>query len=108
MVRVYLLLVSREAREPVPPVGLRATRRAVREAFPVPQDVIAAVEWSAPDGQVAMFGWSNEPGHELLPETVVQGAGHRLGYCGYLAEPKRDGDLLLTEPDLGAAVSPVA
>ncbi|WP_344267355.1 asparagine synthase-related protein [Actinomadura napierensis] len=71
----------------------------------MPQDVIAAVEWTAPDGQVAMFGWSNEPEHELLPETVVQGAGHRLGYCGYLAEPKRDSDLLLTEPDLGAAVS---
>ncbi|MWA06128.1 hypothetical protein F8568_038420 [Actinomadura sp. LD22] len=102
--RVYLLLASREARNPVPPVALRAARRAVGEAFPVPSEVISGVEWSAPDGQVAMFGWSNEPRHDLLPGTVAVGTGRRLGYCGYLAEPKRDGDLLLTEPDLGAAV----
>ena len=103
--RVYLLLVSAGERERIPEVTLRAARRAVRVAFPVPPDVVRPVEWTAPAGQVAMFGWSNEPEDELLPPTVSGGSGRRLGYCGYLAEPKRDGDLLLAADDLGAATT---
>ncbi|MFC4050783.1 asparagine synthase-related protein [Actinomadura syzygii] len=103
--RVYLLLAAREVRERIPPVALRAARRAVGAAFPVPPDVVRPVEWTAPDGQVALFGWSNEPDEEPLPPTMIGGSGRRLGYCGHLAEPKQDGDLLLNEDDLGAAAA---
>ncbi|WP_242908086.1 asparagine synthase-related protein [Actinomadura terrae] len=103
--RVYLVLVTREARERIPPLALWTARRAVHEAFPVPADVVRPVEWVAPGGQVALLGWSNEPEHELLPETLVSGGGWRLGHCGYLAEPKRDVDLLLARDDLAGTAS---
>lgn len=86
-------------------MALRAARRAVSAAFPVPPDVVKAVEWTAPDGQAALFGWSNEPDEEPLPPTLIGGSGRRLGYCGYLAEPKKDGDSLLNEHDLGATAA---
>lgn len=101
--RVVLLLVSGGVREPIPGVALRAARRAIFEAFPVPAEVIRAAEWTAPHGRVALFGWSNE--HERSSEILLEGAGRRLGYCGYLGEPKRDADGVLGAADLGAAAA---
>ncbi|WP_242882352.1 asparagine synthase-related protein [Actinomadura litoris] len=103
--RVYLVLATREARERIPAPAFRAARRAIHEAFPVPPDVVKAVEWTAPGGRVALLGWTNEPEHELLPETVISGGAWRLGYCGYLAEPKRDVDLLLARDDLAGTAA---
>ncbi|MGH3264892.1 MAG: asparagine synthase-related protein, partial [Trebonia sp.] len=83
--RVYLGLVARRPRTPIAPTLLKAARELLREAFPVPDDVITRDEWASADGSVALLGWSNEPASDLLPGILAGSPQRRsLGYCGYL------------------------
>lgn len=99
--RVYLALSARLGRERLAPVLFEAANRAIGEAFPVPAEVVSSDVWTVPGGGTALLGWSNEPEHELLPAILARRPGRALGYCGYLADPEHDEDVLLAKDDLG-------
>ncbi|MGP4023161.1 asparagine synthase-related protein [Actinomadura sp. 3N407] len=99
--RVYLALSARRGRERLSPLPFEAARRAIREAFPVPADVVSSESWTVPGEGAALLGWSNEPEHELLPSVLTGRPGRVLGYCGYLTDPEHDEDVLLAKDDLG-------
>ncbi|MFC4909506.1 asparagine synthase-related protein [Actinomadura gamaensis] len=102
--RVYLAMAGKERRGRIDPLVLAVARRAVEEAVPVPPEALEAVEWVAPDGGVALLGWSNEPKAPLLPPVMQAREGRHAGYCGYLAD-REDEEPLLAKDDLLATTA---
>lgn len=109
--RFYLALATADPRAPIPAHVLDGARRLADLVLPVPEGSLRHTTWSAPNGNVALLAWTNEPDHSWLPDPLVR-LGHGgdagvLGYPGYLADA-RDLQRLCTATDLGATVDATA